>query len=247
VQSLSRAAFDQPVVTNVTRALQLAMSFPPPLSNVTSVAGSKVSGPSTKLRFTRRSVPVAGQSVLSILPLAARSGELVSLLRPAPDTALALRVHMTDNLVDALPGDGTPSGWALLILGSSSQVTSGVDSSVLLNSNELRAAWTFAVASVHGANNFCITGNLILNQQAPDATGKIPWSLMIDPPQPPLPATGAPPPRSAGSSAVTGNVFEGNTNLSDLQRPDIVPFDSTSPQFSQLNNWKFFNFEPLLK
>jgi hypothetical protein len=263
VRLLSQAAFAQPVVTDVARDLQLAMSYPAPQQLEGGSRSPRGVSALQKFRFARRAESAKGRRLLSLLPSAAHSGELLNLLRSAPDVSLAPRFHITNNQIDAQPGDGTPSGFGLLIFASSGQAAAGVDSSVLVNSNEVRASWPFAAAFIIGANSNTVTGNLILNQHVPTEAGKLPFSLVIFPPPPSksegprtpptTTVTAAPELPAAGPVAVTGNVLKGRSNLAEFQRSDIVLFDvstvpqlaSLKPQLDQLNSWKFLNFEPL--
>jgi hypothetical protein len=169
--------------------------------------------------------------------------ESLKLLSLSEGVALSPQFHVTNNQIDALPGDGSSSGIALLLLagfGGNRDLQPDASSSVLVSANEFRnrgpASVDFTVL-IFGATSNSVTANVILNEQtpAPTATPPVnPVSLLIAPAA------------ENGAMAVTGNVLNCRSTLSDLLRSDIQSFPTdTVPQLAQLNNWKLLNFEPL--
>ena len=230
--------------TNIASALQLAMFYPAP-----QALGARL------LALRPRVLPLAATSARQ--PVNAKKVRVFSLLSPSLQTvdslkllslsagvALSPQFHVTNNQIDALPGDGSSSGLALLLLagfGGNRDLQPDAASSVLVSANEFRnrgPAFVDFTVLIFGATSNSLTANIILNETPPDPNA--------NPPVNPVSLFILPGPGENGAMAATGNVLNCTSNLDNFQRSDIQSFPTdTVPELAQLNNWKFLNFEPL--
>jgi hypothetical protein len=138
---------------------------------------------------------------------------------------VSLSVHLSDNAIDALTMDAESSSIGLLILGDSPQDKDKekeiIDlNEIIVSANKIRnRAPNAPTAVILLAQRCTITGNLILNE-APLNDGER-LSLVF------LPLSGS------NQFAITGNVFQGKSNLGVLTRSDY-----NAPP---LNTWLFAN------
>jgi hypothetical protein len=169
---------------------------------------------------------------------------------------LSTQLHVVNNRIDALPGNGAVSGPAcfLYVLAPPAttptnatvvNITSAdLNTAILFNSNHVRNLSAIgtsdaplsglfgATTLLVGAGNIIANGNLIRNLQTPSPnSGTTVNSLIV------VPGAG-------GVMAVAGNVLTGVSNLV-ANRPELVPFSQASlnavPELAQLATWKFLN------
>jgi hypothetical protein len=222
--------------TDIVSALQLAMFYPAPQAIGARLVALRPRVRPLAAMSARQPVSAKKVRVFSLLSSSLQTVEGLKLLSLSEGVALSPQFHVTNNQIEALPGDGSSSGFALLLIGGNRGVRPDAASSVLVSANKFRNRGPTLAGShvdiftvgIFGATSNSLTGNLILNEQTSDPTA---LSLLI---------TAA----KNGAMAVTGNVLNCVSNLSDLPRNDILPID-TVPELAQLNYWKFLNFEPL--
>jgi hypothetical protein len=228
--------------TDIASALQLAMLYPAPQALGVRLVALRPRVLPLAATSARHPVSAEKVRVFSLLSSSLQTVDSLKLLSLSSGMALSPRFHVANNQIDALPGDGSSSGIALLLVagfGGNRDLQPDAASSVLVSANEFRnrgpASVDFTVL-IFGATSNSLTANFILNEQTPAPTADppvIPVSLFIVPGE-------------NGAMAVTGNVLNCKSNLDNFQRSDIQSFPTdTVPQLAQLNNWKFLNFEPL--
>jgi hypothetical protein len=165
--------------------------------------------------------------------------------------SLIPRLHIVDNQIEALPGDGSLSGPACLICvmpplsgARNDDETAPPESSLILfNSNEAlnlsdpnptgegKSGVLGGTVLLTGAGNTIVDGNLIRNNQTRPANGRTPiYSLFISP-------------GAQGTMAAAGNILKGTSSLTDT-RPDVT-FTTAElaavPNLAQLTKWQFLN------
>ena len=168
---------------------------------------------------------------------------------------LSTQLHVVNNRIDALPGNGAVSGPACFLyvlappaaaagLAAVNITPADFNTAILFNSNHVRNLSAIgtsdaplsglfgATTLLVGAANIIANGNLIRNLQTASSDSRTTVnSLMI------VPGVG-------GAMAVAGNILTGISNLV-ATRPELTPFSQSSlnavPELAQLATWKFLN------
>lgn len=177
--------------------------------------------------------------------------EIQPFFKAAHNPGLSISLQVSDNTIDALITNSTLSGIGLLTLGDVIQ-----QGEMIMSANKIRnQAANAPTVAILGVQPCTITGNLILNETSTSRAQTIPsrptqLSATIASPSPTLVSSSTSPPNSIQTTplslvllprgvnsngiAVTGNVLQGLSTLSLLNRPNFLP---------PLDTWVFANTE----